>query len=174
MAGRRPNIVHDNKKEKMTKAELEAIEKSTPLFESQNFIAPDTLTPREKKIWTDTTEMLKQMYGCKVSDADCMLIETLCQAKVEYDDACKRWAKNPRMYVQVETGGFDKDGLPKTALKHNPDYVIKRDFAKILIRCYAELGLTPLGRAKQGVAGGKSKEDNARDDFLSLMNRSDD
>lgn len=173
-AGRPPKIVHDRLKEGMRKDEIQNIKNSTPIFMTQDFIPPDTLTAKEIKIWNEITTMLKQMYSCYISDADRMLIETLCKSKTEYDRACKEWDKNPRMYILEDLGGFDRDGNPKQSLKLNQWYVIKRDFSKILTKAYSELGLTPMGRAKQGMASSKSKEDKERDAFLSLNDRSDD
>lgn len=163
-----------NKTGHYTKAELDAQEQSLPIYESQNFIPPESLSKEELKIWNDLVEVFRGTQGGYVSDADIMTIETLCRAKAEYDCACKEWAKNPKMYVQVDIGGSDRDGQPKTTVKINQWYVIKRDFSSIMLKYMDQLGISPMGRAKQGIQSTKSKKQKEEEELKALFNRPDD
>lgn len=174
MAGRNPKIDIDQEVYHETKEHKEQREKATPIYESQNFIPPDSLTKEELKIWNELVEIFRQTQGGYVSDADIMVMETYCKAKAEYDRACKEWNKNPKMYVQVMIGGFDRDGQPKTALKLNQWYTIKKDFSNIMLRYLDQLGISPLGRAKQGLQSTKSKKEKEQDELRALFNRPDD
>lgn len=164
----------DNKTYHKSNKEIETREEKTPICESQNFIPPKSLTKQELVVWEELVKILKSVQGSYISDADVMTMEIYCKAKVEYDNACKRWDKNPTMYVQIATGGIDRDGEPKTALKLNPDYQMKRDFSNIMLKYLHELGISPTGRAKQGIQATKSKMQNDREELLEIFNRSDD
>lgn len=172
MAGRPAKISDRNMH--CSNEEKNAVEFSTPVCESQEFVAPDTLTKKELKIWEDLVKIIRSVQGSYVSDADIMTMEVYCKAKAEYDNACVEWSKNPQMYIQVMTGGFDRDGEPKSMLKVNPYYTIKKDFSNIMLKYLDQLGISPLGRAKQGVRASKSKIEKDREELMSIFNRSDD
>lgn len=172
MAGRPAKI--GDKTGHFTNEEKNATEFSTPICESQEFIAPNTLTAKELKIWDELVKILRSVQGSYVSDADIMTMEVYCKAKAEFDNACVEWAKNPQMYIQVMTGGFDRDGEPKTMLKVNPYYTIKKDFSNTMLKYLDQLGISPLGRARQGVRASKSKIEKDREELMSIFNRSDD
>lgn len=173
-AGRNPKILVDQKVYHETKEHKEIRENGTPVFKKQEFIPPESLTDKELKIWNKLVEILRAMEGCYVSDADIMVMETYCKAKAEYDRACKEWNKNPKMYVQIETGGKDRNGEQKTTTRMNQWYVIKKDFSLIMTKYLDQLGISPLGRAKQGIQATKNKRDKELDALKELFNRSDD
>ena len=174
-AGRNPRTHEiDNNISKLSKEEIEITKEMTPICETQEFEPPSSLTKEELKIWNDTVKIIRSVQGSYVSDADVMTLEVFCKAKAEYDRACKEWAKNPDMYVQVLTGGKDRDGDLKSTSKINQWYVIKKDFSMIMLKYLDQLGISPLGRAKQGKQATKSKMAKEKEDFMNLFNRSDD
>lgn len=164
----------DNKIYHKSNKEIQTREEVTPICESQNFEPPKSLSKKELVIWKDLVRILKSVQGSYISDADIMTMEVYCKAKAEYDKACIEWDKNPKYYIQVESGGYDKDGELKTSLKVNPAYQIKKDFSNIMLKYLNELGVTPTGRAKQGIQATKSKMQNDREELLEIFNRSDD
>ena len=99
--------------------------------------------------------------------------ESVYKFAMKYDRACKEWNKNPKLYVQVEVGGFDKDNQPKTVIKTNQWYQIKKDFSLIMTKYLDQLGISPLGRAKQGLQSTKSKKDKEMEELKALFDRTD-
>lgn len=173
MAGRNPKIKIDQSIYHETKEAKELREQYTPTYDGQNFIPPETLTKEELKIWNNLVDIIRNTEGGYVNDADIMVMETYCKAKAEYDRACREWNKNPRMYVQENIGGTDRNGEPKTALKVNQWYTIKKDFSLIMTKYLDQLGISPLGRAKQGKQSSKSKKEKEMEELKSLLNRED-
>ena len=173
MAGRPPKL-ENQKTGHYTKDQIEKTEQCLPIYKKQEFIPPESLTPAELKIWEHLVEIIRGTEGGYVSDADIMIMETFCKAKAEFDRACKEWNKNPKMYVQVDSGGNDRDGQPKTTLKINQWYQIKKDFSLIMTKYLDQLGISPLGRAKQGIQATKSKKEKAVDELRALFDRPSD
>ena len=174
MAGRKPNITYNQESYHETKEHKDERERRTPIYEKQEFIPPESMTKEELAIWNKLVEIIRDTKGGYVSDADVMVMETYCKAKAEYDRACKEWNKNPSMYVQVNVGGNDRDGQPKTTIKENQWYKIKKDFSLIMTKYLDQLGISPLGRAKQGLQSSKSKRDREKEELMELFNREDD
>lgn len=171
MAGRKPKINIEQDIYHETKAHKENREKSTPIYQSQEFIAPKTLTKKEKDVWDYIVGIFRETKNCMVSDADIHLMQMYCRDKVMLDEATKRYQENPTYWVNIENG-FDKDGNQKYSLKVNPDYLIIKDKTSSCLKLFDQLGLSPLARARVGVKGANAKED--EDMFKKLMSRSDD
>ena len=172
MPGRKPNIVHDRLKEGMRKDELKAIEESTPIYKSQEFIPPPTLSAKEREVWDWLVKVFRGTVNCMVSDADVQLMELYCRAKVACDEADAELKKDNRAYIVVKTGMYDKNGKEKTQLKANPNIKKRHDNALLCLKYFSELGLSPLARARAGVKGANAKaEENV---WKSLMERNDD
>lgn len=173
-SGRLPKVNIDRAVNHTTPRELKAREENTPVYEKREFEPPASLSERELATWNNLAKIFKDTHACKVSDADRDLMEIYCKCKSEYDEACVRWADNPKYYILVPTGQKVVRGnvVPTTASKVNPDYLIKRDFGKQCKVYLDQLGLSPIARAKQGIAAAQHMvEENI---FAKLMDRSDD
>lgn len=169
---RTPNVSKPDKTiSKRSNKEIEILEEMTPICETQNFIPPKSLNKKELVIWNDLVKILKSVHGSYISDADIMTMEIYCKSKSEYDKACVEWENNPMMYVKVLSGGIDKDGLERMQLKINPNYIIKKDFSLIMLKYLDQLGISPLGRARQGRQATNNKQQEAKEQLLSLFNR---
>lgn len=168
MAGRRPKVIIEQETYHETKEHKEARKSSTPIYESQNFIAPETLTKKEKEVWDYIVNIFRETKNCMVSDADIHLMQMYCRDKVMLDEATKRYQANPTYWVNIENG-FDKEGNQKYTLKANPDYVIIKDKTASCLKLFDQLGLSPLARARVGVKGANAKKD--EDIIGSLINR---
>ena len=170
MPGRKPNIVHDRLKEGMRKDELKAIEDSTPIYKSQEFIPPQTLSAEELEVWNWLVKVFRGTVNCMVSDADVQLMELYCRAKVACDEADAELKKDNRAYILVALG-VDKDGNPKTTAKPNPNIKKRHDNALLCLKYFDQLGLSPLARARVGIKGANSK--NEETVWAELMSRND-
>lgn len=153
-----------------TKAEIQAKEECTPVYQSQDFIMPDDLTEAEAKVWEWLVKVFRETTNCMVSDADVHLMQLYCRAKVLADYADKKYKENPRYYVVVLTGK-DKDGNAKTTTKVNEWYKIRNDNMVLCLKYFNELGLSPLARARVGVKGANAKKE--ADIFAELLQRTD-
>jgi P27 family predicted phage terminase small subunit len=172
MAGRKPKINIDQNVYHETKEHKQAREESTPIYQSQEFIAPDYLTEKELDVWNWLVKIFRGTYNCMVSDADRDLMVLYCRAKVATDEADAELKKDNRAYVLVDSGMTDKDGQPKMQVKANPNLKKRHDNALLCVKFFDQLGLSPLARARAGVKGANAKtEENV---FLQFMNRSDD
>lgn len=171
MAGRRPNVIIEQEVSHKTKAHKEARENSTPIYQSQEFIAPETLSEKELEVWNWLVSVFRATYNCRVSDADVQLMELYCRSKIACDEADEELKKDNRPYLIFKTGMFDTDGQEKTQLKANPNIKKRHDNALLCLKFFDQLGLSPLARAKAGIAGCNSKE--KENPFKELMNRTD-
>ena len=171
---RNPKVTINQEVYHETKEHKEARENGTPIYEKQEFVPPDTLTKAELKVWEQLVEIIKGTKGGYVSDADIMVMEVYCKSKVEYDRACKEWTKNPTMYVEIKSGGFDRNGDAKTVVKINQWYQIKKDFSLIMTKYLDQLGISPMGRAKQGLQATKNKKNLALDELKAIFDRPND
>ncbi len=171
MAGRRPKVIIEQETYHETKEHKEAREKSTPIYQSQEFKPPETLTKKELEVWNWLVNVFRNTVNCMVSDADVQLMELYCRAKVATDEADQALKKDDRAYVLVPLG-VDKDGKPKTTAKPNPNIKKRHDNALLCLKYFDQLGLSPLARARAGVKGANAqKEENV---FIKFMERNDD
>lgn len=171
MAGRRPKVIIEQETYHETKEHKEAREKSTPIYQSQEFKPPETLTEKELEVWNWLVNVFRNTVNCMVSDADVQLMELYCRAKVATDEADQALKKDDRAYVLVPLG-VDKYGKPKTTAKPNPNIKKRHDNALLCLKYFDQLGLSPLARARAGVKGANAqKEENV---FLKFMERNDD
>ena len=168
---RLPNVNIDKEKYAKSKKYIKDREENTPVYESQNFIPPETLTDKERVVWDWLVGIFRETVNCRVSDADVHLMELYCRAKVATDEADAELKKDPRAYVIVPLG-VDKDGKPKTTAKPNPNLKKRLDNANLCIKLFDQLGLSPLARARAGLKAANAKSE--LDIFKELMNRTDD
>ena len=171
MAGRRPKTYIDTDKNHMSKAEQEARANATPVYQSQAFVPPASLTTKEREVWDWLVKIFRETTNCMVSDADVHLMELYCRAKVAADEADAELKKDGRAYILVPLGK-DKNGEIKTTAKPNPNIKKRHDNMVLCLKYFEELGLTPLARARAGVKGTNAKKD--EDLFAKFMNRRDD
>lgn len=168
----RPPKLQNQKTGAYTKATLKAQEESLPVYQSQEFIPPATLTEKELDVWNWLVKIFKGTVNCMVSDADVQLMELYCRAKVATDEADAELKKDNRAYVLVDSGMTDKDGQPKMQVKANPNIKKRHDNALLCLKFFDQLGLSPLARARAGVKGANAKQE--KDAFIELLNRTDD
>ena len=169
MSGRPPKL-QNTKTGAYSKAALKAQEESLPIYQSQEFAPPETLTPKELDVWNWLVKVFRGTYNCMVSDADRDLMVLYCRAKVATDEADAELKRDPKPYILVPLG-VDKDGKPKTTAKANPNLKKRHDNALLCLKFSDQLGLSPLARARAGVKGANAKQE--ENVFLKLMERND-
>jgi len=152
-------------------AELQAREEETPLYLSQKFKPPKTLTAEEKKVWKWLVKVFRETVNCRVSDADIHLMELYCRAKVATDEADAELKKDKRPYILVSLGK-DSEGKIKTTAKPNPNIRKRKENAELCVKLFDQLGLSPIARARMGLKAANAKND--EDIFKKFMERSDD
>lgn len=167
---RAPRTDTDKQSQKRSNSHLENRENLTPIYQSQKFTPPKTLTKEERIVWRWLTKVFKETVNCRVSDADVHLMELYCRAKVETDKADEELKADPRQYVIVSLGK-DKDGTIRTTAKPNPNIKRRHDNAALCIKLFDQLGLSPLARARAGLKAANAKDDD--EVFRQLMERSD-
>lgn len=171
MAGRPPKL-KNQKTGHYTKEQIKSQEENLPIYQSQEFTPPPTLTDKELEVWNWLVKIFRETINCMVSDADVQLMELYCRAKVATDEADAELKKDNRAYVLVDSGMTDKNGQPKMQVKANPNLKKRHDNALLCLKFFDQLGLSPLARARAGVKGAKSKEE--ENPFRELLNRTDD
>lgn len=171
MAGRPPKL-NNQKTGNYTKKQIEDNEKSLPIYQSQEFTPPPTLTEKELEVWNWLVKIFRGTYNCMVSDADRDLMVLYCRAKVLTDEADAELKKDNRAYITVKTGMYDKNGDEKTQVKANPYIKQRHDNALLCLKYIDQLGLSPLARARAGVKGANAKKE--ENIFTDLLNRTDD
>ena len=146
-------------------------EEKTPVYKSQEFIPPATLTEKERIVWDWLVGIFRETINCRVSDADVHLMELYCRAKAETDEANAELKKDPRAYIIVPLGK-NNDGELRTTAKANPNIKRRADTAALCIKLFDQLGLSPLARAKAGLNAANAQS--GIDIFKQLMERTDD
>ena len=168
---RAPKVNIDKEKYAKSNKYIKDREENTPVYESQDFIPPETLTEKELEVWDWLVGIFRETVNCRVSDADVHLMELYCQAKVRAAEADEELKKDPRPYIIVPLGK-DRNGNLKTTAKPNPYRKILSDNAALCIKLFDRLGLDPVARARMGIKGANAQSE--LDIFKELMNRSDD
>lgn len=163
--------LNPTKKPHRSNDELKKREENTPVYQKQEFKPPKTLTKAEKKIWKWLVEIFRETANCRVSDADVHLMELYCRAKAATDEADAALKADPKPYEQYECGK-DEYGRAKYQLKANPNIKKRADNAALCIKLFDQLGLSPLARAKAGLAAANPKK-KAKDSLLGMMMRTD-
>jgi P27 family predicted phage terminase small subunit len=171
MAGRPPKL-QNQKTGHYTKEQIKSQEENLPIYQSQEFTPPPTLTKKELEVWNWLVKIFRGTVNCMVSDADVQLMELYCRAKVATDEADAELKKDNRAYVLVDSGMTDKDGQPKMQVKANPNLKKRHDNALLCLKFFDQLGLSPLARARAGVKGANSRQE--KNPFEELLNRTDD
>ena len=169
---RAPRVILDKDVQNRSNAQLKDREDNTPVYESQEFTPPQTLTDKELEVWEWLVSIFRETINCRVSDADVHLMELYCRAKVATDEADADLKKDPRAYIIIEVEHNEEGKPTKVQVKPNPNLKKRADNAALCIKLFDQLGLSPLARARVGLKAANAKAD--IDIFKELMNRTDD
>lgn len=176
--GRKPNTTIDNKTSKFNPDYAKGREENTPHYEKAEFPMPEHFNEAEKKEWDELVELIKSIKGNAVTDADRKIMIIRVQAWSEYLRFDEELKRNPQPYlieqkdkmVDKETGEeFCKEQIVK-----NPYYDLRKKTGDTVLKCDAELGLTPIARARIGKARTDADFNNADNLLSGLLNRKGD
>lgn len=161
MTGRLPTPAELQDKKKMKKNEKDldcrkAVEKSFQVVDKLS--CPSYLSPLAKKEWKRVMKLYKQMDARILNDLDVTALAMYAEAVAMYQTAQKQW-------VQVQTLVSSNKASQKTLDKIR---TIMNDQVKVVTTLSEQLCLTPVGRARMGVAVAKFglKEEKSLDDFF--------
>ena len=172
MTGRKPQTrLEKTKRPDLTLEEIKSREKNTPLYEKAEFLIPEHFNDAEKKEWAELVELLKSIKGSAVTDADRKIMIIRVQAYAEYlrfDEAVKN---EPKPYL-IETK-LDRGATVEQIVK-NPYYDLRKKAGETVLKCDAELGLTPISRARTGIARTKGELDKSDTLLSGILNRKGD
>lgn len=169
MTGRLPTPAELQDKKKMKKNEKnldcrKAVEKSFQVVDKLS--CPSYLSPLAKKEWKRVMKLYKQMDARILNDLDVTALAMYAEAVAMYQTAQKQW-------VQVQTLVSSNKASQKLLDKIR---TIMNDQVKVVTTLSEQLCLTPVGRARMGVAVAKFglKEEKTLDDFFEKFGEDDD
>lgn len=160
MAGRKPIpvAVLDNKTNRLTKAELDARADNEPKGASAELKPPRTLSRDARKEWNRIVKLYRQLDAEIINDMDMGILACYCESVAVFQNAQKHYLEEPLTYI-------DKKG----ERRENP-WVKIMDREGLNIAKYGEqLCLTPVGRARMGIA--KAKKEIEADPMAALLQR---
>lgn len=168
MTGRLPTPAELQDKKKMKKNEKDldcrkAVEKSFQVVDKLS--CPSYLSPLAKKEWKRVMKLYKQMDARILNDLDVTALAMYAEAVAMYQTAQKQW-------VQVQTLVSSNKASQKTLDKIR---TIMNDQVKVVTTLSEQLCLTPVGRARMGVAVAKFglKEEKSLDEFFEKFGEDD-
>ena len=168
MTGRLPTPAELQDKKKMKKNEKDldcrkAVEKSFQVVDKLS--CPSYLSPLAKKEWKRVMKLYKQMDARILNDLDVTALAMYAEAVAMYQTAQKQW-------VQVQTLVSSNKASQKLLDKIR---TIMNDQVKVVTTLSEQLCLTPVGRARMGVAVAKFglKEEKSLDDFFEKFGEDD-
>ena len=169
MTGRLPTPAELQDKKKMKKNEKDldcrkAVEKSFQVVDKLS--CPSYLSPLAKKEWKRVMKLYKQMDARILNDLDVTALAMYAEAVAMYQTAQKQW-------VQVQTLVSSNQASQKLLDKIR---TIMNDQVKVVTTLSEQLCLTPVGRARMGVATAKFglKKEKSLNDFFAKFGEDDD
>lgn len=151
-------------KKNLTKHEKETREKTEEALKVKNkIVMPSYLSPLAKKEWQRLMRLYKNMKGEILTSLDLNSLVIYCEAVAVYQKAQQVWVNNQGVAT-----------LDKEAQKiMNQVFKTMREQSQIISRYASDLCLTPIGRAKIGMAvlnyEKEEKEKEKKDNPLDLM-----
>ena len=122
--------------------------------QTTNLRVPSYLTDEAKKEWRRVMKLYKQMDGTILSDLDLQALTIYCEAVSIYKKAHEVWAK----HLQVVNVNEDAQKIIDKTFK------TMQTQSQIIYRFSEQLCLTPVGRARMGMA--KKDEPSALEKLL--------
>ena len=169
MKGRKPSINRDNSIEKDNPEFVKLREEKTPLYEKAEFLVPEHFNEAEKKEWIELVELLNSIKGSAVTDADRKIMIIRVQAWIEFLRFDSELKKRPDTYLLLPKK--DKSGDMVYVHVKNQNYDLRKKASDTVLKCDAELGLTPISRARTGLARTQAAFNDADALLSGILNR---
>lgn len=140
----RPLKLVDNGKNRHTKDTMENRENGEPTGCSDKLKPPKSLSPEAKKEWKRVVKLYRQLDTPIINDLDISAFTAYCESVAIYQKAEAEYQSGPLIYRAA-------DGKPT----ENPYITIMRREGQNIIKYAEQLCLSPVGRARMGVAAAK-------------------
>lgn len=144
----------EHKKSKEEIAERQAIEEG--LKTTSTLACPSYLSKEAKREWKRVMDLYNKMDSDILCDLDIALLVIYCEAWSVYREAQKSWKK----YNQIVATNPDTQRI-LSALQKTMD-----NKGKIIANAAEQLCLTPIGRARMGMAAKRKETPSELDTFL--------
>ena len=157
--GRTPKltVLDSDKKPHSSKAEREARENSEPKGCVDDLTPPEFLSVAAKTEWERVVELYRQLDNAIVNNLDISTLAAYCESVAVYQEAAAQYQDHPLI---------SHDG--KGRFVENPYLAIMRKEGLNILRYSEQLCLSPVGRARMGMATVKGKkEQSAMEEWLS-------
>ena len=159
MTGRKPNPISvlDNDKWHMTAEEMEARANNEPDGCDDALEPPKTLSKEARKEWKRLVRLYRQLDASIINDLDLGMLGAYCESRARFIEAQKHY--NPdEMITWTDRGPVE-----------NPYMKIMDKEGQLIAKYGEQLALTPVGRARIGIA--KAKKEIANDPMAELLAR---
>ena len=158
--GRKPSLVTviDNTKNRLTKSELSARENNEPTGATAELKPPKGLSKEAKKEWKRLIGLYRQLDAEILNDLDLGILACYCESWAVFVEAQKNWQTGELYYT-------DKKG----ERRENPWIKIMDREGQNIAKYGEQLCLTPVGRARMGIA--KAKKEVEADPMSALLER---
>jgi len=118
-----------------------------PKYATSDFAPPKDLSDAELVVWLELADILRDLHGTKISDADHELMRQYCQLTVTRNRAWSEFNKKPEFYTRIVTGLEADKQTPKVVVKENEYYKTWLECSKRLDALMKEMELNPKSRA---------------------------
>lgn len=140
----RPLKLVDNGKNRNTKDTIESRKNGEPAGCSDKLKPPKALTPEARKEWKRVVKLYRQLDTSIINDLDISMLTAYCESVAIYRKAEVEYQTGQLIYLSA-------DGKPS----ENPYITIMRREGQNMIKYAEQLCLSPVGRARMGVAAAK-------------------
>ena len=149
--GRKPQLrlLADNDKCRYTKAELDAREAAEPRGCSDKLTPPKTLSKLARTEWRRVVGLYRELESPILNDLDVGVLTAYCEARAIYIAAERGYSVSPIPIVKDRSGDVFE----------NPYLGVMRKEAAIIAKLSEQLCMSPVGRARMGVAAAKREKD---------------
>lgn len=146
--GRKPTPLKlvDNAKARHTKETMEGRQDGEPEGCTDKLTPPRTLSPDAKKEWRRVVKLYRQLNTKIINDLDVSTLSAYCESVAIYRRAQSEYQNKPLVYMNA-------DGRPA----ENPYISIMRREGQNIAKYSEQLCLSPIGRARMGVAAAKKE-----------------
>lgn len=140
----RPLKLVENDKDRFTKKELDERENGEPQGCPDALKPPKSLSAAAKKEWRRVVALYRSLDARIINDLDVATLTTYCESVAIYQKAQMEYRERPLIYMSA-------DGNPV----ENPYLAIMRKEGLNIAKYAEQLCLSPVGRARMGVAAAK-------------------
>lgn len=158
--GRKPTPLKlvDNVKARHTKETIDGRQSGEPEGCTDKLTPPRTLSTDAKKEWRRVVKLYRQLNAKIINDLDISTLSAYCESVAIYRKAQTEYQNKPLVYMNA-------DGRPA----ENPYISIMRREGQNIAKYAEQLCLSPIGRARMGVAAAKKEAES--DPMAAYLNK---